>query len=246
VGTPGYIAPELLAHHSFDYKIDIYSCGIVLYFMLTGSSPFTASTINKILELNNKNKIHFSKYPWVSKDAQEFILKLTNTNPYFRPNATEALHDKWLTKNTNLVKAKDIVKESKLDSYSFYKHLAREIPNEFTDSMNSPLPNPVVMWRRIYGVMVKVNKIPDFETNQTRLSCDREELLKIAQKLPKRISDNPSFYKFVDNNLKKRSDEDSSSLNRISDSTSSDISKVRAKSTFALKVQSNDGNVVVE
>jgi len=39
-GTPGYVAPELLHDKIYDYKIDIFSVGILMYLLITGHPPF--------------------------------------------------------------------------------------------------------------------------------------------------------------------------------------------------------------
>ena len=39
-GTPGFLAPEIYRQETYDEKIDIFSLGIILYFMLAGKLPF--------------------------------------------------------------------------------------------------------------------------------------------------------------------------------------------------------------
>jgi serine/threonine protein kinase len=42
-GTPGFIAPEVYKQEQYDEKIDTFSLGIILYFMLCGYLPFQSS-----------------------------------------------------------------------------------------------------------------------------------------------------------------------------------------------------------
>ena len=41
MGTPLYMAPELIKSQKYDSKIDIWSAGIVSYILLSGKLPFT-------------------------------------------------------------------------------------------------------------------------------------------------------------------------------------------------------------
>ncbi len=62
-GTPGFAAPEILGNMNYDYKIDVFSVGVImfiLYFLflvkkkkrLFGVSPFKADNYEKVVALN--------------------------------------------------------------------------------------------------------------------------------------------------------------------------------------------------
>lgn len=39
-GTPVYMAPEIWAGSSYDNKVDVWSLGVVMYYLLSGTHPF--------------------------------------------------------------------------------------------------------------------------------------------------------------------------------------------------------------
>ena len=45
VGTPLYLAPELIKQQPYDFKVDVWALGCVLYTLATLESPFQASNL---------------------------------------------------------------------------------------------------------------------------------------------------------------------------------------------------------
>lgn len=59
-GTPGYVAPEVLEDKKYDFKCDVFSCGVILYILLTGCSPFYGKNYQEILSRNRKCDVSYS------------------------------------------------------------------------------------------------------------------------------------------------------------------------------------------
>lgn len=92
-GTPGFVAPEVLNDKKYDTKIDIYSCGIILYLMLTGDIPFNSQSYNEIVQRNMNGEVDFSIFS--KNKTTNWLLSLLRLmlekNPLTRISAKEAI-----------------------------------------------------------------------------------------------------------------------------------------------------------
>lgn len=81
-GTPYYIAPEVLTGQ-YNEKCDVWSCGVILYVLLSGNVPFDGTSDHEILGNVSQGLYRISGPVWsqVSKEAIDLVQKLLKFNP---------------------------------------------------------------------------------------------------------------------------------------------------------------------
>ena len=119
-GTPAYVAPELLSGNFFDpFKADVWSCGVVLYFMLTGIVPFRGD--NDMELHNNIIKGIYPKIDSVSFDCEDLIKKILEVDPSKRFSLDDILNHKWIKSLDNKKKNCEISLFTKAEKIIFGK-----------------------------------------------------------------------------------------------------------------------------
>ena len=96
VGSPSYIAPEMLTEQPVDGRADLFSLGVILYEVLTGDKPFRGETLaalyHKILSFNPMAPSRAN--PEVPAEWDQVILRLLAKQPADRyPSAAHLLED---------------------------------------------------------------------------------------------------------------------------------------------------------
>ena len=83
VGTPRYMAPEQFSEQEVDQRADLYSCGVILYEMLTGRAPFDARTPASMMyaHLNTPPRPPSQFLPMIEPQLESIILKALEKNP---------------------------------------------------------------------------------------------------------------------------------------------------------------------
>ncbi|KAB2062560.1 hypothetical protein ES319_A10G160600v1 [Gossypium barbadense] len=102
-GTPAYVAPEILAKKGYDgAKVDVWSCGIILYVLHAGYLPFNDPNLMVMYHRIYKGEFRFPK--WTSPDLRRFICRLLDPNPETRITVDEIMNDPWFKKGYKEIK----------------------------------------------------------------------------------------------------------------------------------------------
>jgi len=101
-GTPYYVAPEILHGRGYGKEVDLWSIGVITYFLLAGFPPFMGETLQEIADLILRADFDFPSpyFDEVSKEAKDFIKKLLVAEPQDRMTATIALEHPWMKKGS--------------------------------------------------------------------------------------------------------------------------------------------------
>lgn len=98
VGTPVYVAPEIIKREHYGREVDMYAVGVMLYRMLSGVYPFDGGKDDeKTMSMALKGEVQFDAEAWadISVGCKRFLRRLLEKRPENRMTAKEALRHEW-------------------------------------------------------------------------------------------------------------------------------------------------------
>uniref|UniRef100_A0A0G4I0R2 non-specific serine/threonine protein kinase n=1 Tax=Chromera velia CCMP2878 TaxID=1169474 RepID=A0A0G4I0R2_9ALVE len=97
-GTVYYVSPEVL-QGCYDEVCDIWSIGVIVYMLLSGSPPFNGTNDHEILAKIKRGTFSFAGPRWAGASdlAKDFIKFLLERDQTKRPSAERALKHPWIT-----------------------------------------------------------------------------------------------------------------------------------------------------
>uniref|UniRef100_A0A3B4A6M8 MAP/microtubule affinity-regulating kinase 3 n=1 Tax=Periophthalmus magnuspinnatus TaxID=409849 RepID=A0A3B4A6M8_9GOBI len=94
-GSPPYAAPELFQGKKYDGpEVDIWSLGVILYTLVSGSLPFDGQNLKELRErvLRGKYRVPF----YMSTDCEVILRRFLVLNPTKRCSLEQIMRDKWI------------------------------------------------------------------------------------------------------------------------------------------------------
>ncbi|XP_044002204.1 5'-AMP-activated serine/threonine-protein kinase catalytic subunit alpha-like [Aphidius gifuensis] len=98
LGTPDYVAPEILHYEPITLAADMWSLGVTTYVLLTGFSPFGGETDQETFQNISVGEVDFPEelFEDISVSAKDFVAKLLVLDPSARMSAKQCLRHDWL------------------------------------------------------------------------------------------------------------------------------------------------------
>jgi len=113
VGSPGYVAPEVVMNLKYDEKVDVFGVGAVMYFAIDGQMVFRGSSLTQVLRRTGRCKISYATEPFgaLSTGLLHLLQSLLAKSPGQRPAACTAFSTAWVL-SPQQVRNGDIAKAS--------------------------------------------------------------------------------------------------------------------------------------
>ncbi|XP_065876051.1 serine/threonine-protein kinase SAPK1 [Euphorbia lathyris] len=162
VGTPAYIAPEVLSRKEYDGKIaDVWSCGVTLYVMLVGAYPFEdhedprnfKKTIQRILS------VHYSipDYVRVTAECNYLLSRIFVANPGKRITMEEIKKHPWFLKDLPI----ELMEEGKEEKGEEESQSIEEILGIIEEARKGPENGVKIGGNNLFGGSMDLDDIDD-------------------------------------------------------------------------------------
>jgi calcium-dependent protein kinase len=197
VGSSYYIAPEVLKKR-YDEKCDVWSCGVILYILLSARPPFSGDSDKEIMEnvALGKYDLNSSPFDKLSKSCLDLIKHLLIMDPRKRISAQDALAHPWFKEQ----KSKEIF--NRIKDESTLKKLLNNLKSYKRDSIiqETALAYLVHNFPQMKDVVNACKLFNQIDINGDG-KINKQELLKGLQskmKSPSLAKDVDQIYKNID------------------------------------------------
>lgn len=104
-GTLSYVAPEVLLQKSYDRSVDLWSLGVIIYLLLSGTLPFDDDDDREIARQTIHDDPDFTYKVWKKVDPTviELIKSLLSKESKDRMKLESVLQHPWLLKKSKQI-----------------------------------------------------------------------------------------------------------------------------------------------
>ncbi|XP_054465585.1 calcium/calmodulin-dependent protein kinase IGb [Anoplopoma fimbria] len=154
-GTPGYVAPEVLAQKPYSKAVDCWSIGVITYILLCGYPPFYEESESRLFSKIMKAQYEFDSPFWdeISESAKDFIRNMMQKNPSMRYSTDLALRHPWIIGKT--ARSQDI-----------YYSVSVQIQKNFAKSK----------WKQAYNAAVAINHMKKLQLAHSELAMGKASI----------------------------------------------------------------------
>ncbi|KAH9260719.1 hypothetical protein BASA81_001186 [Batrachochytrium salamandrivorans] len=145
LGTPNYIAPEILTRQPYNEKVDVWSFGVIMYVLLCGYPPFYEDEHASLFDKIKAGKFAFDSPYWdsISAEAKDLVTQLLVLDPSGRLSIEQALEHPFLS---NTVAENDITP------------VVSELRNTFERRKFKRAVNAAIAVGRLYTILGKAKE----------------------------------------------------------------------------------------